>query len=510
MTPSLPHPPLQPTVPTVPSAQLAPPAATPLARLPLQIGTTATWSAARAAVALFPGLAFLGGAVYCVINAVQKDVPPIAAVMLTAMVALPGVMLTVYAVTHLIAAVKTRASDLLLYPDGILVDGGYLHGHRIGWRELQPPFAQIEDTSARRLTLWRIFLFFVTLLLTKGRRIYSPVEPVRIWRLHVWQAGQKRLVAETERPIERDSMAAAAASMQAVVQGQRYVEQAPVIAQQILVCHACGGPAVPDDAPAVTCAYCRTAIPMPPQLRQQAAGVKAMAQSRETTAKMIAKLRDQPRATRSNGWLLVFTLLMFAAWPVGWGIIAYRVLGDGFQLLDALFLALPLAAVLGGFFLARGRLADRGALQMLTLGFGALAPRRDGEPSRCRRCQGPLPHAGTGGVAPCAYCGAENIIGLDLRPGLDPARTDQHTFDAALKTRAKEKLLWAVLTGVAVIALLGWAAGTAFYIVGQDDDAPAKPAKVVPTPPVAPAPRAPAAPPATPAPRSPAKPPAHR
>ncbi len=136
---------------------------------------------------------------------------------------------------------------------------------------------------------------------------------------------------------------------------------------------------------------------------------------------------------------------------------------------------------------------------MLTLGFGALAPTRDGEPSRCRRCQGPLPHAGIGGVAPCAYCGAENIVGLDLRPSLDPARTEQHGFDTALTTRAKEKRLWAVLTGVALATLLGWVVGTAFYIIGQTDmltvtpSAPPPPiATVAPRP--APAPQPPHAP----------------
>jgi hypothetical protein len=210
---------------------------------------------------------------------------------------------------------------------------------------------------------------------------------------------------------------------------------------------------------------------MPANLRSQAAGSKAMAQSRTTTTQMIAKLRDQPRAAHTNGWLLAFSIFMFGAWPLGWGVIAFRVLGDGFQAQDALCLMLPLAAVLGGFFMARGRLADRGALQLLTLGFGALAPRKDGEPSRCRRCQGPLPNAGIGGVAHCAYCSAENIVGMDLRPSLDPARTEQHTFDDALKKRAKEKMLWMVLTIVAIIALVGWIGGTVVYIAGMVEDA---------------------------------------
>ena len=124
-----------------------------------------------------------------------------------------------------------------------------------------------------------------------------------------------------------------------------------------------------------------------------------------------------------------------------------------------------------------------------------------------RRCQGPLPDAGTGGVAPCAYCGAENIVGLDLRPSLDHARTEQHTFDTALKARSKEKALWTTLTVVAVIALGGWVVGTVLYVVGQD-------ALSTPAAPVAPAvaprpgtPAAPAAPPPPPATAPGAKPP---
>lgn len=437
---------------------------TPLARLPLQIGTTATWSAARAAVALFPGLAILGCAIYIGATSSSFDGGVLISCLL---VALPGGLLTVYAVMHLFAAVKTRASDLLLFPEGLQVDGGRLHGQRIGWKELQHPYAEIEDTTVKRLTMWRIFLFLLSLMNKRSRVVYSPVVPVRVWRLWVTHGGQRRLIAETDRPIECDSMNAAKASVCAVVEGQHYVEQAPTIPTQMLSCNSCGGPAVPDDAPTVTCTYCHQQVQMPPQLRQQAAGAKAMAQSRTTTTQMIAKLRDQPRAAHTNGWLLAFSIFMFGAWPIGWGLIAFRVLGDGFQAQDALCLMLPLAAVLAGFFMARGRLADRGALQLLTLGFGALAPRKEGEPSRCRRCQGPLPNAGIGGVSHCAYCSAENIVGLDLRPSLDPARTEQHTFDDALKKRAKEKLLWTVLTVVAAITLLGWIGGTVVYVMGM-------------------------------------------
>ena len=164
--------------------------------------------------------------------------------------------------------------------------------------------------------------------------------------------------------------------------------------------------------------------------------------------------------------------------------------------------------MLAGFFFARGRLADRGALQLLTLGFGALAPAREGQPSRCRMCQGPLPETGLGGVTPCRYCAAENIVGIDLRPSVDQARSEQSNFDQALRARKREKRLWMTLSLVAWLALLCWAGGTTAYIATMvpedifDDDTPgATPA--TPAPPAGapkPAPKRvapPAAPPAT-------------
>jgi hypothetical protein len=61
-------------------------------------------------------------------------------------------------------------------------------------------------------------------------------------------------------------------------------------------------------------------------------------------------------------------------------------------------------------------LAGRRALRLLTVGFGALAPERPGEPPACRRCGGPLPEPGAGSaVARCIYCSATNVMAADLR-----------------------------------------------------------------------------------------------
>jgi hypothetical protein len=434
---------------------MAPQADGVLARLPLQIGTTATWSAGRSAAALFPGIALVGAGLAIVVT--------LQTVKLALVVLVPGVLLVAFAVGHVIGAVRNRASDVMLLTSGLVVDGGRLHGSSMPWGQLTPPFAEVEETSVRRITL-KIILLIVLSVVTERLVVTSAREPVKVWRLHVHHRGQRLVVGETDRPIERDSMQAAAASVCAVVSGQRYVAQAPTVAARIVTCNGCGGPAVPDDAPWVPCVYCGAQVPLPDDVRGQAAATKSQSPERSRTGEIMARLRDQPRAARANAWLLVLSFLMFGAWPLGWGLIAFRVLDDGFQLTDVLFLALPFAAVLAGFFLARARLADRGALQLLTLGFGALAPARDGEPSRCRRCQGPLPAAGLGGVTRCRYCAAENIVGIDLRPSVDQARAEQSGFDDALRARRKEKTLWTTLSLVATVALLCWAGGTAAYI----------------------------------------------
>jgi hypothetical protein len=471
-----------------------------LARLPLQIGTTATWSAGRSAATLFPGIALLGAAAAIVVTIHTGK--------LALVVLVPGVLLIVFAISHMIGAVRNRASDLMLLTSGLVVDGGRLHGSSMPWSELTPPFAEVEETNVRRITLKVIGLIVLSMMMER-LMVVSAREPVRVWRLHVHHRGQRLMVGETDRPIERDSMVAAAASVCAVVSGQRYVAQAPTVAARIVSCNRCGGPAVPDDAPWVQCAYCGAQVALPDDVRGQAAATKSQSPEQSRTGEIIARLRDQPRAARANAWLLILSFLMFGAWPIGWGLIAYRVLDDGFQLTDVLFLALPFAAVLAGFFLARGRLADRGALQLLTLGFGALAPAREGEPSRCRRCQGPLPAAGLGGVTRCRYCAAENIVGIDLRPSVDQARAEQSGFDDALRARRKEKALWASLTVVATLALLCWIGGTAAYLstmVTLDlDDAPTPAA----TPVAAPgAPKPPARP--TPTPIPPPSPTTHK
>jgi hypothetical protein len=172
-----------------------------LARLPLQIGTTATWSAGRSAAALFPGIALIGAGL-----GLMATLP---VGKLALVVVVPGVLLVVFALGHMVRAIRNRASDIQLLTGGLLVDGGRLHGSSMPWGELTPPFAEVEETSVRRITMKVILLIMLSMLLERFI-VTSAREPVRVWRLHVHHRGRRLMVGETDRPIERDSMLAAA------------------------------------------------------------------------------------------------------------------------------------------------------------------------------------------------------------------------------------------------------------------------------------------------------------
>ncbi|MHB8879562.1 MAG: hypothetical protein ACYC8T_38195, partial [Myxococcaceae bacterium] len=339
-----------------------------------------------------------------------------------------GVLLVVYAVLSLHRARKARASDLLVLGDGLRIDGGPQHGTIVRWTEMAAPWAEVEEAEAERIALLLVPLFAVAAV---GGGNAELTVKVKVWRLWITRAVVRTLMAETDRPSEADSFRAAAATVAAVNAGQQHLKLSPHVRTGFASCSECSAPLVPDDTPKVVCGYCRKTVKLPERFQKQAAGAKAMRGARARTTAMIKALVEQPGAARSNLWLAVLSVVMFAAWPIGWAATARSVLDDGFQVRDVAFLATPFAAVLGGFLFARGRLANRGAMQLLTLGFGALAPKNPGEPPLCRRCLGPLPDEGPGGVVGCRYCQAENIVGIDLRPVVDHARAEQETFDAA-------------------------------------------------------------------------------
>jgi hypothetical protein len=425
-----------------------------LVRLPLQVGTTATWAVARAAIALAPGLALLALGLWSLL---RLD----GGAELSLALALAGGILVAYAGFYLRLAMRTRASDLLVFRDRLRVEGGRMHGTEITWAELAAPWSHVSEGKSDRLVLWKVPL---TAIAAVGGEGVDPRSKLPIWRLWVKRAGKDFELAETDRADEAKSFRAAAATVGAITSGQREVQAAPQLATDHAACSECAAPLLPDDAAQVECRYCHQTVELPEKFRERAASVKSMESSRARQKRMIEALIEQPGATRANLWLAAFAVLMFAAWPVGWYAFARHVLHDGLHGRDLAFFFLPIAGVLGGFLFARGRLADRRAMQLLTLGYGALAPAREGEPSRCRRCLGPLPEVELGGVATCRYCGADSIVGIDLRPVIDKARSEEQSFDRAIRTRRRERLKWAVLSLFSLGVLAAWILATARYL----------------------------------------------
>ncbi len=196
---------------------------------------------------------------------------------------------------------------------------------------------------------------------------------------------------------------------------------------------------------------------MEPHIRSQAAAASEMRHSSERLSKITRRLLAQPRAGRTNASLVPLWFCMIAPWPATIGVV-YGYFGQTSPSMalglppEFLFLVPP-AAMLGAWALGRARLVNRGAMQILTLGFGALAPEREGDAPRCRRCHGPLYDAGVGGVATCGFCQSDNVTGIDLRPFVDKARAEQKTLDAVLRARRRKKIAWTI-AGVGAAALL--------------------------------------------------------
>lgn len=434
-------------------------------RLPLQVGTGAiTYATGMAVGAAFTVLLAVGAI------ASATSASPVQAIVL----AVVALLMLAYAVSAARIARRTRASDLGIHEGGVLVRGGPRSGRSVGWAELRPPFASVQTAQEHRVELaWILVgfplafvagLFFSSL----GGRSDSGAGPVRavtvtrLW-LHM-RGGEDVLLAETEDEDEAASILAAADTMSSLAEGRRVVEQASACAASIVVCAECGAAAIPSEESSSPCTHCGARVPMPDPVRRLAASARESAAARADSHRIVTTLLEQPDAVRVNRRLRVLLALQLAAWPLGWAAAAWHARAAGWSGSEIPHLLLPLIAVLGLLFVALGTVSERRALRALALGFGALAPRRPGEAARCRRCHGPL--AAAAGVAACAYCGADNVVGIDLRAVVDAARAEQPTFDELLSRRRQTRVSTIGLGIVAMIFMLFWLGVTAAHAAG--------------------------------------------
>lgn len=453
-------------------------------RLPLQIGTSSLWSLARGAATLLPGLVLAVGAVpLLAVASVYAVVPGVV-----------GALFVYFAVMHLIIAVRSRPSDVILASNGLLIEGGVYHSHFVPWPYIDPARTTLTVEKERRYTLVRILgngLAVLLMLLARRKLFWIERAEIDVARLRVGLTdGATMLVAEAERPIEKESLEALHDAI--CSSGWRTPPGAPrprrpggrhtTLGISILFCHRCGAVAVPDDKDAVPCRYCGWPVPMPPSTRARVAAGQRVSAGRATSNRLVGKLLQQPGAGVTGQKLLIAAIAMMLAWPVSFVVGGLEIATDLYEAAGLVsLLVFPVATILGLFFLLRAALADRFALRLLTLDFGAQHPNKEGDPYTCRRCDAPLADEPGSVVVGCRYCGADNILGLDLRRDAVKATREATSLEDALAKRQKERQLWGVLTGVAVLLVLLGIAALAHGVSSMIDleDEPAKPAATV-------------------------------
>lgn len=442
-------------------------------RLPLQVGTSALGHAAAGALTIVPG----AWAAVALIRmfAAGRD-PSISGVGFgfRVFVGLVGAYLAVYGLLELRRAWGVRASDLMLDAEGFSIEGGRHDGVRLRWAELDHDRSRAETVEEVRLTLGKIVgdIFFLLIGLLGNELELAPDEKVPLRRLFVvTRDGHERLLAEAVHPAEQASVDALVETIHART---RPPSDGPTIAPpNVLACPNCGAALTPVDADQVGCAYCEATCAVPADLRERLRALVEVSASKQATMRALAELLDQPGAGAANLALMLASLASLLTWAAAIGVLLVFSAGsaEGVDALDAFDVTMLLGAgvsLCGVWFLwARGGLARRRALHLVTAAYGA-KPARDGRAGwTCRQCGGALAdHAQL--VESCPWCGAENVLGVDLRPDAIAGRAHQLSLEQLLGAARAERRRFAGLglLGVGLAALV-FAVGVEMLLAAQ-------------------------------------------
>lgn len=302
---------------------------------------------------------------------------------------------------------KERASDVVLLPDELRIEGGPHHGVRAQWTTVR---AVRVEGGVMRLDL--------------GDGVVLDL-------------------AHTDDAAERQSLD----SLDAVLSAERWrakrkPKRTKPLAPALVSCSACGAPTRLADAATVPCEACGTDTPIPAEIRARIAGGHASA--RAATSRAVAALFAQPPASRVNALLVVL-----ATWGFAWLPLAAAVSGFGPTVL------VSIALFLAGALALRVVIANRRALSIVCLGFAA---KLRGNVLACRSCGGPLPEGEASEiVATCVYCDAENVVAAPpTEKGGTAADTERLERAIAARDRAVRAALSSTLLGLAVVgAALG-------------------------------------------------------
>lgn len=437
---------------------MPPRVAAPFIRLPLQVGHSSLACLARVAFTMPPGVLLLWLGIDKLVN------QPGAGGLL---VSVPGLVLLGYAAFQLYHAVGTRASDARLDGEQLAIDGGVYAGLRVPWAAVDGERTRAETVEETRLPISIVManasFAALSMLLTNQLELLTDERTAIRRLLLVTHDGRTLRLAEAEDLAEQASLDALLGSIRARL-GLDAAPAAPT-STEILLCAGCGAPLPPSEAAFVSCGYCGRPATVPDELRSRLAAQRAVEQTTREAESAITALLSQPGAGRTNLRLLVTAVGCVLAWSLAMAPMALVGLDNlsGLEItIDMVAGASSCGAVL---LFASAGLADRRALRVLSSSFGARAPAWAGGAWGCRRCGAPLP-AESSLIARCAYCTADNVLGIDMRSQVAPTREHSRSLAELLKARDQvrrrsRKFAWVAV----VLALLGGVVAVSFLEV---------------------------------------------
>ena len=409
-------------------------------RIPLQLGTSALHSLARASAFFVPGIILTGvaAAILLLVADVLGDLGDLGGY-IGALIATPGLALLTFAWKHARRARDARPSDLVIDAHGFTVSSGPHDGRHVAWSDIAR--VQIERPP-------------------KPRKNTSDEDDSDLGQLCVYvkKAGEGKeerlLLAAADRAIEQRSLKQLARTLRADLRVQRDpVKRAAdgKDAVALLSCAGCGAVLAPSSESSVTCAHCAKVTAVPTDMRERLRDADTVLARPDA---VIAKLLDQPGARVVGRMFALAAVFMLTAWPAALVLLArnYRERALTVQTTGFVFLFL-VACICGFFALTRGRLVDRQALRLVMLDFAAHAPSAPGEPFTCRSCIAPLPDRGEHVLVSCIYCRADNVLGIDLRREASAVRSEARSLEKALALRASERRRWRGVTAASLVVI---------------------------------------------------------
>jgi hypothetical protein len=428
-------------------------------RLPLQIGTSSLLSFARAGSAMVPGLLLVASIAFPLILAPWDEAVVTYrdlwwAILLAVAV---GQALAYHGIKHLGLAIRERASDIVLSDSGLRVESGRASGFNAAWEAIagctvkatHEKSIEVIDTDEKAANFWQLVLELddaseVVLASAENQRERSSLEDIResIGASLKERAGERPPRAKKTKGAANDARPARPTK--------------PVAS--VLRCGTCGAPAGLVDAPTLACGFCAAVVHVPDDLRARCRAALQRNASQARRNQLLGKLLRQPGALRTNIALGLAATPMLLAFPVVSIVAGVLYALCYLRAFDVVLLCSSgLAIVWAFFFLVRGRLTDRRAVRLVTLQFAAAAPEKAGAPHRCRDCNAPLIETRGQLLAHCAYCDAENVLGVDARPEARSSSDQEASLEVALAARDRErtKIRGGIATAFGMLALAG-------------------------------------------------------